>query len=201
MAFGDFIKGLSTQIAMLLAGTQEDGTALPGLPVTTPAKVRVEATKTRPTGADAYTAKDAISESTSAGTVWTFTGALRKAAGTGYIVSAKILTSQTTCTETFRLHLFNAAPTALNDNAACTAPLYADDAKYIGPVEFPACKTEGSGATAAYAVATPNTLLSNLPLPIVGGATANLFGILETPTGFTPASEQTISITLVVEQD
>lgn len=164
-------------------------------------KTRATATKTRPADTNAYAAKDAISESTSVGTVWTFTDMARVVGGSGYIVKASILTDQTTNTEGFRLHLFNAAPTAINDNSPCTAPLYANASSYVGTLQFPACVTEGTGATAAYASSTPNTPSANLPMSFGTNADANLYGILETPTGFTPASAQQFKIILAAEVD
>ncbi len=164
-------------------------------------KVTVLVAKTRPSDTNAYAAKDTIDVSTSAPTGWTFASMARATGGSGYITKAQIFTDQTTNTETFRLHLFNVQPTAINDNAACTSPLYAGLAGYVGTIDFPACRVEGSGATAAYANATPNTASSLLPLAFVTGADANLYGLLETPTGFTPASGQKFTIILTSEQD
>ena len=165
------------------------------------AKTSVSATNARPADANAYSAKDAIAEATSGATVWTFSNVARVAGGGGYIVKAQILTDQTTNTETFRLHLFNAAPTALQDNAQCTAPLFANASSYIGTINFPACKTEGTGATAAYANLTPNTSSGDVPMAFVTNADANLYGLLETPNGFTPASAQNFTIILTAEKD
>lgn len=165
------------------------------------AKTRSTVAKTRPSDTAPYAAKDAISESTSAGTVWTFTGMSRVAGLGGYIVKASLLTDQTTNTEGFRLHLFNAAPTAINDNAPCTAPLYADASSYVGTIQFPACAVEGTGATAAYANATPNTASANMPMSFGTSGSTSIFGILETPTGFTPANGQKFTIILAAEVD
>jgi hypothetical protein len=151
------------------------------------------------------TARAGNSAYTSGGTVaklWRFAGVARAAGGSGYIVRASILTSLTTCTEAFRLHLYNAAPAPILDNAACTAPLYADASKYVGTIDFPAAKVEATGATAAYANATGNTSGSNLPLAFTCAATDDdLYGLLEGSLGFTPASAQTTTIVLVAEVD
>jgi hypothetical protein len=164
-------------------------------------KARVTATITRPADTTAYTAKDAISSSTSAPATLQFSNMARKTGGSGYIVKAMIGTSQTTNTESFRLHLYNAAPTAINDNAACSAPLNANLSSYIGTLNFPAAKVEGTGADTAYANITPNTPGGDVPLSFVCAADANLYGLLESPNGYTPASAQTFSITLAAEQD
>lgn len=160
---------------------------------------RVSAEVTRPADTTAYTAKDAIANATSGALVMTFTGVARTTAGQGYVIKAIAMTNQTTNTETFKIHLFNAAPTALQDNAVCTAPLYANTSSYEGTITIPACTVEATGATAAYAVATPNDSGSKLPLSYVCAADANLYGILEAPTGFTPASGQ--KITIIFETD
>jgi len=165
------------------------------------AKTRVSAAFTRPADTTAYTAKDTVANATSGAVVMTFTGVARITGGSGYIVKASILTSQTTNTEQYRLHLYNGSPTALQDNAACTAPLYADAASYVGSITFPACAVEGTGATAAYANATPNSSGANLPMAFVCNADANLYGILEATVGFTPASAQTFTVILASEVD
>lgn len=126
----------------------------------------------------------------------------RLVGASGYVVKATLLTDQTTNVETFRLHLFHTPPAAILDNAQCSAPLYADAAKYAGTIQFVACSTEGTGATSAYSNMTPNTPSSNLPLAFVcAAADRDLFGILECPLGFTPASGQQVLIKLSVEQD
>lgn len=100
--------------------------------------VTVGASFTRPADTTAYTALDAVSNSTSAGTVLTFTNLARQASGSGYITKARILTNQSTNTARFRLHLFAQTPdaaTVLNDNAAYTQ-LYANRDKAIGTITF-----------------------------------------------------------------
>ena len=119
------------------------------------------ATITRPADTTAYTAKDAVSNSTSAPAALTFTGLARLAGGSGYIVKARLMTSQAACTAAFKLHLFNATPTPINDNAAYTL-LYANAASRIGTIEFGACQTEGAGSTAANATLAPGS--GNVPL-------------------------------------
>ena len=146
---------------------------------------------TRPANTTAYTAKDALANSTSAPTVLSFANAVRVSGGTGYVVSARINTSQTICVARFRLHLFRTTPTAINDNAAYTL-LDANFAVRLGYIDFPAMQTEGTGSTAA------NSQNATVRLPIVCGATT-LFGLLESLDAFTPASAQTFKVELVVE--
>lgn len=157
--------------------------------------VSVNATYTRPSDTTAYTAKDAISNSTSSPAVLTFAGMGRVNAGTGYVVKGRLLTSQTTNTARYRLHLYKTSPTALNDNAACTAPLYADDAKWVGAIDFPAAQTEGSGGTAAWSIWNDRLHFK------CDTSDTNLYGILEALDAFTPANAQTYTITLSAEID
>ena len=125
----------------------------------------------------------------------------RLASGSGYIVKATIQTDQTTNTSSFRLHLFNTIQSAIADNAACTAPLYAQAAGYVGTIDFGACVVEGTGATAAYNNITTNSALSKLPLAYNVGASPDLYGILEVIAAFTPASGQQFTIKLSSEND
>lgn len=164
-------------------------------------KNRVSAAFTRPADTNVYAAKDTVADATSGALVMTFTGMARITGGGGYIVKATIMTDQTTNTEQFRLHLFNASPTALQDNAACTAPLYASASSYVCSITFPGCATEGTGTTAAYANATPNSAGANLPMSFTCAADANLYGLLEATVGFTPASGQKFTVILSSEAD
>jgi hypothetical protein len=151
----------------------------------------VNATYTRPSDTTAYAALDTISNSTSSPSVLTFTNFGRVNAGTGFVTYARVLTSQTSCTARLRLHLYRITPTAINDNAGCTAPLYADEAKYVGFIDFPAMQTGGGSPTAAFAQRDD----LNLPFKC-DTSDRNLYGILETLDAFTPANAQTFSITL-----
>jgi hypothetical protein len=138
---------------------------------------------TRPADTNAYAALDVVADSTSAPTVLTFSGI----GPTG----GKILIDQLTLEidvgsvpsgmGAFRLHLFNAAPTAINDNAAFNLPS-GDRAKYLGYIETPTpvdlgdtlwSETEGMG----FPVRKQVTLV-----------TAALYGILQTQNAYTPTS-------------
>lgn len=155
----------------------------------------VAVTLTRPSNTDAYTAKDAVTDSTSAPTNLTFTNLARVNAGGGYIVKARLMTNQSTNTARFRLHLYPTAPTAINDNAAYTL-LWANRANRIGYIDFAACQTEGSGSDAA------NSQNDTVRMPFVCASTSrHLYGLLETLDAFTPASGQIIYIELTSDQN
>jgi hypothetical protein len=103
------------------------------------------------------------------------------------------MTNQSTCTARFRLHLFNASPTAINDNAAYTL-LWANRAERIGYIDFTACQTEGSGSDAA------NSQNDSVRLPFVAGAgNRTIYGLLESLDAFTPASGQAFYISLTAD--
>lgn len=154
---------------------------------------------TRPADTTAYAALDAVSNSTSSPVVLTFENIARKVGGSGYITKAQLATNQKTNTARFRLHLFSAAPTAINDNSPYLT-LYANIASRVGVIDFPACATEDpTNSTQATSQAMAGQ--ANLPLPFVCGADANLYGLLETLDVFTPASGQQITIKLTADQN
>ena len=155
---------------------------------------------TRPADTTAYAANDAVSDSTSSPTIWaTFTNIARINVGTGYIVKAKLLTDQAANVAQLRLHLFNAAPTAINDNAAQTM-LYANKATWLGAIDFPALTQDGTGSTAAKATVSSGS--SSLPLAFVcAAASRTLSGLLEVLGAFTPTSGQKFYIELAAENN
>lgn len=150
---------------------------------------------TRPSNTTAYTAKDAVSDSTSAPTILTFADAVESNGGSGFIVGARLVTDNvTSMTPRLRLHLYHTAVTPHNDNAAFTS-LYANRTSRIGFIDFPALQTSGSGSDASYAVNFTDVV------PFVGGSTNDIFGLLETLDAFTPASGQKFYVELQIERD
>lgn len=150
---------------------------------------------TRPANAAPYAAKDVIDVSTSAPAGFVFQNLARYAGGSGYIVKAQVLTDQKTNTARYRLHLFNAAPTYINDNDPYLA-LYANAASRVGTIDFDAAATED--ATNSTAAISQNT---SVRLPFVCNADAHLYGILETLDIFTPASGQKVTVKLTADQN
>lgn len=152
---------------------------------------------TRPSDTTAYSAKDVLSDSTSAPTVLTFTGCARVAAGSGYVCKGRIFTDSATALlgTVFRLHLYHTAPTAVNDNAQFPL-LYANKAKRVGYIDFPALATEGTGSDSAAA------LWVDLPVKFTCAAVStSLYGMLEVITvGAAPASGQKVYVAIDLEQ-
>jgi len=155
----------------------------------------VAASFTRPANATPYASKDAVSDDTASPTVLTFTDIARVNAGTGYIVKARLMTDQATNVARFRLHLFNVAPTAINDNAAYTL-LWANKEERIGYVDFDGCQTEGTGSDGA------NAMNDAVRLHFAAAAGARtLYGLLESLDAWTPASGQNFYVELSAELD
>lgn len=152
----------------------------------------------RPADTTAYTAKDTISDSTSSPTVLTFANFARINQGSGLIVRARLMTDQKTNTAQYRLHLFHTAPTAIADNSPYLL-LYANAANRIGQIDFGAMATEDASNSTSAATMRPSSDGSygtpNLWFQADPGSRA-IYGILETLSGFTPASGQKFYIEL-----
>jgi hypothetical protein len=155
----------------------------------------ISASLTRPADTTAYTALDALSSSTSSPTLLTFTNIARINEGSGYLVKARLVTNQPTNAARFRLHLYNTAVTAINDNAPFTL-LYANRATKIGTLDFDALGTEGSGSDCAEATNASARLKF-----VCAAASRTIYGILETRDGFTPTSGQLFFVELMAEID
>jgi len=162
-------------------------------------KKRVSVSKAIAAAGD-YAAEDVLSESASEGTAWTFAEIARSNGLGGYITKAHALWQTTALTPRLTLYLFNASPTTnLNDNIANTAPAYADLAKYVGKIDFPALEDLGGMSEA---IATPSTT-GNLPLAFECSSTADdLIGILVTRDAITgEVTNNTLTIRLEADQN
>jgi len=148
----------------------------------------------------ANSAGDVISnESTNgSGTAWTFSAIANKNGGSGYIVKAHVICETTALTGLLSLYLFTATPTSeLDDNAANTALFHADQANYVGRIDFPALSENGTGDSET--VATPSTY-GNLPLAFTCAAGVDdLFGILVSVTATTITAGDDVIIKLTAE--
>lgn len=158
--------------------------------------VPVQTSFTRPSDANDYAANDAVSNSTSATTVMTFTGAARVSGGSGYIVRASVIHEKASVTPRMRLHLYNATPgTVFNDNATF-ANTYAIEsaASYLGYIDFDAMASNGS---------TDSSKSQNETVrkPFKCNADANLYGLLQTLDAFTPGNAKGFTVKLMIEQN
>ena len=157
-------------------------------------RVFITTEKTRPADTTAYAANDAICESASAGTVWTFTSIARIPGGTFKLSMANIASNVAAETERLELDLYSEAPTAINDNAEATQ-LYANFALYLGTLSFPALAKKTANSNMAVAS------IEQLDWDIRVTGSSNLIGILRTLDAFTPVSGAKYSITLFVTQE
>lgn len=146
-----------------------------------------------------YSAEDVVSNSTSAGTAWTFSAIARQEGAGGYITKVHVMSETTAIAPRFELYLFTDTPTcALNDNAPNTALLWADLANYVGKVTLPAMEDLGTGKTEA--VATPSTV-GSLPLAFTCASTSKvLYGVLVTRDAFTQTAGDDIVVRVTAEQ-
>lgn len=144
-----------------------------------------DASFTRPDDTNPYGAGDVICNSTSAPAVLTFENVGSSGGGEVWItaVDLRIDVSAVPAGMTqLRLHLYSAAPTPINDNAAFDLPS-GDRAKYLGFIDLPTPVDNGATLWSSteelfYAVRKQVTL-----------AGANLYGILTTVTAFTPTAQ------------
>lgn len=158
-------------------------------------QVITTASFTRPADTTAYAAQDVVSNSTSVPSVLTFSNAARVNGGTGLILSARHLKNSTTTTgATYRLHLYTAAPSAINDNNPFTL-LYANRAIRIGFIDFNH-QTGGTGSDSTNALTT----FVNLPF-VCDAVSTSLFGILTVTSAYTPTSGEQHFIELQIARN
>jgi hypothetical protein len=157
--------------------------------------VPITANKTRPNDTNAYAANDAVNESTSAGTPWTFTGAARISGGSGLIIGVQAKCTDPAIVARFEVDLYTAAPAgAVNDNAEATQ-LVADIANFVGTIIVPALAKRTTNST--FAIARDNTICQ----PFKTSGSANLFGIVRILDADTPIAQSVLYITLDIVQD
>lgn len=152
-------------------------------------------TKTRPANATTYTVGAALSESTSAGTVWTFPWA--RAAGLGAILQDALLivsTAQALKLDA-QLWLFDTAPTTTLNDAAAWTPTDAELKTLLTVLAFPAgIALVGSGNTEIELPALARSIAC------AAGATS-IFGVLRVNNAYIPTSAEDITIRLRQIQD
>lgn len=157
--------------------------ALPG------SSVAVTATQTRPDNTTAYAALDVVG--TDAATNMEFATGLT--AGKGFAIFGARLRIDVAAIPagmtSFRLHLFNAAPTAITDNLAFDL-IAADRAKYLGFVEISGVLDLG---------ATLHAEVDNVNFTgKLASASSSLFGVLQTVGAFTPTAETVKTVSLII---
>lgn len=167
-----------------------------------PAFARSVANFTRPADTNAYTAGDAVNNSTSAPVCMKFANVARVNGGQGKIVRAIIECNFATVTNgTFRLHLFTKTFTPSNDNAAF-AVLHANAVNYLGTFDFPTLVADSSSAAAAQSQQSPAVSATGfLPLEFAcDSGDSAIYGALVATGAYTPSSAEVFNIILVIEE-
>lgn len=145
---------------------------------------------TRPDNTTAYTAGDIFG--TSPATNIEFENVLPEDSQSYYIVGAKIVYNASAAKanmDTFTLHLYDSAPTAIVDNSAWTL-LSADRAKYLGSIEIDLPTDLGE-----VLVSFKDNI--NLKRQLASGSTS-VYGQLVTNGAFTPGAEDVLDISLQI---
>lgn len=142
--------------------------------------VRVSDEQTRPANTTPYAAADVIGDG--APGVLSL-GDATKYGQSGVIKGIRLTADDPAMAEVIKVHIFNAAPTSIADNAQNTL-LYADIAKKVATVTLPATATGGTGSTASAA----EKMDLNIPFTL-GAASASLYYVLEAGDAYTPISE------------
>jgi hypothetical protein len=156
----------------------------------------VSAEITRPGGATPYAVNDVIGYTAGAALI-PFANIARVNGGTGYIVKARLMTSQKTNLASYRLHIYmDNTPTPIADNALFTL-LWANRAVRVGYIDLQNMQTEDpTGSDCAVAFTGDIRLHFQ-----TAAASRNLYGVLETKSIFTPDAAQVFFIELETELD
>jgi hypothetical protein len=152
---------------------------------------RLTATITRPANATPFTAGDAFGDVNGSAIVTLSLGADAVPGMAVKIASAALridLASVPASMTTFRLHLYDAAPTAIADNAVWSL-VSGDRDSYLGYVDLGT--PVDAGATLYVRTEKLDAIFK------AAGNQTNLFGVLVTNGGYTPASGEVAFIDLI----
>ena len=148
----------------------------------------VSASQTRPNNTTAYDALDVVGQDPAANMA--FSNVIADEGGAFVIFGARLridVAAIPAGMSSYRLHLYNAAPTAIVDNAAYNLPS-GDRAKYLGYVEISGVLDIGD---TLWAQATGVNFVDKLD----AGSTS-LYGILQTVSAFTPTAQTVKTVIL-----
>lgn len=174
-----------------------------------PPRKIVSATVTRPANTTAYTAGDALTDSTTAPSALTITGMARFNGGGGTIVAALLLDSANQATKPdLELWIFSASPVPDNDNAVFT-PSDAECATLVGIIEFRGVTksyvgdaTAGAGGNLIVPGTQGGTTIPTLAIPFVcAAAQTALYGLFVVRNAYTPVSAEVFTAILFIEQE
>jgi hypothetical protein len=152
-------------------------------------------TQTRPNDTAPYTALDVVGESPAENLEFAGIGPEAEGAVNGKVVITHVAlrmdrNSVPAGMTQFRLHLFNAAPTAIADNAAFNL-IAADRAAYQGYIEIPTPLDLGdtiyNDTEGGYYPVRKEVTVNSM---------GNLYGVLQTVGAYTPAAQTTFNVAL-----
>jgi hypothetical protein len=163
-------------------------TSLVGQKAATPAVLTNALAITRPADTTAYALGDLVANSTTAGSVvpLTFANAVLAEGSCVRIERVRLYKSSTSTTNaSFRLHLFNAAPTGLvnGDNGAFSC----NRSGYIGAFDITVDRAFVDAAQGA------GVSLTGSPVTAMIASGTTLYGLLEARAAYTPGSAETIN--------
>lgn len=141
----------------------------------------------------ADTTSGAVASATAGSAILTFGTAGRRGGDSVYITDVNLrwdVTALPSGATTFRLHLYNAPPDAIVDNAAWDLSSAADRTKYLGYVDLSAPVDLGS------TLVSQNPKVNRLVRLEAANSVAasKLYGILQTIGGYTPASGSVMAV-------
>lgn len=162
-------------------------------------KITLAVAFTRESNATPYTAGDTVSAA--AATVvpaMDFATAGRVAAGTGYIVGAKLIVNVKSITPRVRVHIFNVNTVTIAGDNLPWSELYADSSKRVGYFDLPAMTTGADTTNSDMS----RSIAFDFRLPyICAAASQHLYAVLETLDAVTLTSGSALTLTLMLEQD
>jgi hypothetical protein len=174
--------------ALLLSGQDAANASLAAILAAISGTAPSPVTITRPSNTDAYIAGDVIGDTNGSAILsFTLTGS---AGGHVWICGADLrwdLSAVPSGMTSWRLHLFDAAPTAIADNAAFDLPS-GDRAAYLGYIDLPTIVDVGSTLWVQQ-----DNIYKKIKL---AAASTTLYGLLVTNGGYTPGSGSVARIRL-----
>jgi hypothetical protein len=151
---------------------------------------------TRPADASAYAAGDALANHTGTASQLIFSGMARVAGGGGYIDRAVLLCSDSACSASLKLHLYNSGATAVVGDNAAYGVKFGLAANYLGHITFPLTAYNSGAGVASLAQVTA----LGFAYQAFNGDT-RLFGDVEVATGLQGYSSEQFSFLLFADVD
>jgi hypothetical protein len=156
-------------------------------------RVEVEFTNTSGSGT-AYSIGDVVTGGSAITAPYELVGAFRVPGGSGYAVSAAVVTDKKSITPQFRVHFFNSASVTLSGDNLPYQELYVDASKRLRYIDLPAMITPADATNST----DSRSFDSAIRHPVIAApGSTSLFVTLEALTAFTPATSSekyTISV-------